>query len=152
MSEMIKKISAKNVMETRIKPPEEATELFKVFGIARGTRSGEGDNGPWTSLIGGFEAIRTHDGKVFKAPQVFLPEPVNSLMAEKLREESVNELQFAVVVGLKPSDTPIGYEYTCSTIVDADDADPLAALRDQVFKALEAPKETAKGTGKGKAA
>lgn len=141
MTELLKKISAKNVMETRIKAPDKATDLYTVIGIARGTRSGEGDNGPWTALIGGFEATRISDGKVFQSPQVFLPDPMNAMLAEKLRQDDVNEIEFAVMVGYKPKDVPCGYEYTCSTLIDADQADPLADLRNKVL-ALEAPKKT----------
>ena len=143
MATLLKKIAPKNVMERKMKAPEKAEMLYTVFGIARTTRSGEGDNGPWTALVGNFEAVRTEDGAVFKGVQLFLPEPLNSIMADKLREEDVEEIQFAVNIGIKPSETPIGYEYTCETVVDADEADPLAQLRTQALPQLTAPKKTA---------
>lgn len=163
MSELLKKINPKFVMGKKITAPEEKTELYKVFGIARSVKSGEGDYGPWTAFLGQFEVIRTIDQKSFSGIKLFLPEPMSTLMAEKLRMPEVSELQFAVSVNLVPSDTPIGYEYTCTPIIDADQADPLADLRNRMTALLPSPeaekepeaspeagKEKGKGKGTGK--
>jgi hypothetical protein len=144
MSNLIRKISAKSVCG-KMSAPKKATPLYVVLGIATKTKSGQSDFGEWTALVGQFEATNMDTGEVYQAPQCFLPEPLNSMLAESLNELDDDEnrvnasVQFAVEVGFKPSDTPIGYEYTTKEIVEADTADPLAALRDASAKALPAP-------------
>ena len=144
MSNLIRKISAKSICG-KITAPKKATPLYVCLGIATKTKSGQSDFGEWTALVGQFEATNISDGVVSQAPQCFLPEPLNSMLAESLMElddddNRVNSsVQFAVEVGIKPSDVPIGYEYTTKEIVEADTADPLAALRDAAVKSLPAP-------------
>ena len=146
MSNLIRKISAKSVCG-KVEKPKKATPLFIVFGIASKTKAGNSDFGPWTALLGQFEATNLETGEVFQAPQCFLPEPMNSLIATQLEatdeegNREVNSVQFSVEVGVKPNETPIGYEYTTKTVVKSDEADPLAALRNASKAALPAPKK-----------
>ena len=138
-AELVRKLSPKTVLEKKVEAPSKATPLYRVYGIARGVRSGESQFGIWTALVGSFEAIRIDDGAVFAGIQCFLPEPMNGMIADKLRHDSeTKEVQFAVEVGIKPSDVPVGYEYTSKPIVDVEQADALAGLREKV--ALPAPK------------
>lgn len=152
MSTLIRKVTAKAICG-KMSVPEKAKRLFSVFGIATKTKSGSTDYGMWTALVGRFEAVNIETGEVFEAPQCFLPEPLNTMIAEALEqtetetddegvetETRVNtSVGFSVEVGIKPSDVPIGYEYTTKENVKADTADPLAALRDQTAKTLPAP-------------
>lgn len=150
MSSLIRKISAKSVCG-KIEKPKKAIGLFVVYGHASKTKTGSTDYGSWTALVGRFEATNIETGEVFQAPQCFLPEPLNTMIAESLEETETDEdgketrvnssVQFSVEVGIKPSDVPIGYEYTTKEIVEADTADPLAALREASAKALPAPKK-----------
>ena len=144
MSNLIRKITAKSVCG-KMEAPKKATRLFSVFGIATKTKTGSTDYGSWTALVGRFEAINIETGEVFEAPQCFLPEPLNTMIAEALDEvddegERVNKsLGFSVEIGIKPSDVPIGYEYTTKENVKADIDDPLAQLRETTQKTLPAP-------------
>lgn len=152
MSTLIRKLTAKSVCG-KIEKPTKITRLFSVFGIATKTKTGSSDYGTWTALVGRFEAINIATGEVFEAPQCFLPEPLNTMIAEALDEveetedddgnvttERVNKsLGFSVEIGIKPSDVPIGYEYTTKENVKADVDDPLAALRETTQKTLPAP-------------
>jgi len=146
MSSLVRKISAKSVCG-KVEKPKKATPLFTVIGIASKTKSGQSDFGPWTSLLGQFEATNIDTGELFIAPACFLPEPLNSMIAASLEEtddegKQVNRsVQFAVEVGYKPNETAIGYEYTTKEIVESDQADPLAALRAEAKKGLPAPKK-----------
>ena len=157
--EGLRKISSKTVMG-KVEKPEKATKLFTVIGVAHRTRRGDGDNGPWVSLIGRFEATNILTGEVSTAPQCFLPKPMDEILAFQLEEmeplldsdgkvqldaddnertKRVTEsVQFAYEIGVKPTDTPIGYEYTTNTIVEPGGADPLAELRGALPK-LPAP-------------
>lgn len=135
-TQLERKLTNKLFYGEKPKAPESDKYLATVYGIARGTQSGESQNGPWTCLTGTFEA-HTHDGRKLAAPKVFLPDPLNSSLAEQLADENVESIQFAVDVYIVPSDVPIGYEYRTKTKVDPSGADPLADLRRQALPAPE---------------
>jgi hypothetical protein len=120
------------------------TAIFQVYGMAHKVRRGESDNGPWVGLVGRFEAVRIEDGVLYAATQCFLPEPMSSMIAEELDggEDSPDSVQFAFEIGVKKSDSPVGYEYTTKPVIEAGGADPLADLRKQLPK-LPAPKKKA---------
>ena len=144
MSSLIRKISAKTVCG-KVEKPEKNTPLFIVGGIANKVKTGDSTYGTWTALVGQFEATNIETGEVFVGPQCFLPEPMNGMIAaslEMLDDEGKrvnNSVQFAVEVGVKKSDNTVGYEYTAKEIMKSDSADPLAAIRETITKALPAP-------------
>lgn len=145
-TEVLRKISAKTVMAGASQKigdfakNKNATGIFQVYGMAHKVRRGESDNGPWLGLVGRFEAVRIEDGETFAAPQCFLPEPMSSMIAEELDvEDGPDSVQFAFEIGVKKSDSPVGYEYTTKPVIEAGGADPLADLRKQL-PALPKPK------------
>lgn len=130
--QMERKITNKALYGSKPQKPEKKSYLGTVFGIARGVQSGESQNGPWTCLTGSFEA-RTHDGRRLASPKCFLPDPLNSTLAEQLAGDDVESVQFATDVFIVPSDVPIGYEYKTEMKVEPSGADPLANLRQQAL-------------------
>ena len=138
---LLKKMSAKNILGYKLKAPEHQIDLYTIMGVVSGVKSGEGDYGPWTSFTGSFEAVRIDNGDSYKSAVCFIPEPLSAMMADKFRGDDVTQLEFAIMVGYKPCDTPIGYEYTTEMLIDADESDPLKMLRDQVTLILPAPKK-----------
>ena len=148
MSSLIRKISAKSVCG-KVEKPKKATKLFIVGGIANKVKTGDSQYGPWTALVGQFEATNIETGEVFVGPQCFLPEPMNGMIAAALEmvdddDKRLNSsVQFAVEVGVKPADNTVGYEYTAKEIMKSDSADPLAAIREKIALALPAPTKAA---------
>lgn len=125
------------------------TKLFQVWGHAYQTKRGSGDNGPWVSLIGRFEAVNLADGVISTAPQCFLPEPAASMLATQLEatdgagKRLTESLEFAFEIGVKPTATAIGYEYVTTPIVKPGGADPLANLRAKIPALAALPKPEA---------
>jgi len=146
MSSLIKKISAKTIVGD-VSPPEKATALYTVIGIANGIKTGNSTYGEWLALTGQFEAVNLETGEAYVSPQVFLPEPLQGLIAAKVRTPDENgkmpSVQFAVEVGFKPSKSTFGYEYTVRELVDSSDNDPLADLR-KALPALPKPEAAKK--------
>lgn len=139
----LKKLSAKTIMG-KIRAPEKATGLYRIFGQVTGVRSGTGDNGVWNAFLGAFEAHRMDTGEVFQGSQCFLPSGISELLVAQVRKATDNNdtasIEFAIEVGVKPTDTPIGYEYTVKNLIKPTGGDPLAALRGKVDQlALAAP-------------
>jgi hypothetical protein len=165
---LVRKIVPRIVMESDIEKPKSATNLYSLIGVANRVATGESDYGPWTKLVGAFEAQRVKDGARFQAPVCFLPEPFHSLVVQRVQaeieastqyetddagkpvmkdghpvvaREGRAAVQFAVIVGLKPSARKggVGYEFTVSPVVQPSASDALLGLREQVMKALPAP-------------
>ena len=138
---LIKKISRKTVVGD-VSPPEKATDLYTIMGIANGVKTGSSMYGEWLALTGQFEASNLETGEVFAAPVAFLPEPLNGLIAAKVRTPGEDgkgvSVKFAVMVGVKPAKNQFGLEYTVRELVDVKENDPLADLR-QALPALPKP-------------
>ena len=114
--------------------PVAIKRLGTVMGIARSVKSGDHDFGPWTKLVGQFEA-HTHDGRTVQSPHCILPEPIQTMIAESLADDATDSVQFAVHVNMVAADTAVGYEYQTETVVDTGRADPLADLRSKALPA-----------------
>jgi len=136
--------------------PKDIVPLYRIFGQANGVKTGESDYGAWVALTGRFEAVVTMPDEngvasmeSFAAPQCFLPEPMNTIIADELKrtdengKREVESLEFAFDVGVKAAKTSVGYEYTCVPLMERSGADPLLALREKVA-ALPAPKAAQK--------
>ncbi len=142
--ELLRKISTKTVLGDRPERPKDkkTVALYSVFGIANGCQTGHSDYGDWIKLKGSFEAVRIGDGVVAQSGACILPEPVNSMIAANLMatddegKRTTQSVQFSFEIGVKRTETAIGYEYVTRPLVESGGADPLAALRDQTAKKL----------------
>lgn len=152
-----KKLTPKSVMGKIPNPPEKGTTpLYTIIGVCHGVVKGAkefgGETRPWTKLIGNFEAVNLISGEVFAAPECFLPEPYNSMIAQKFEGDSaVNAVEFAIEVGLSPpaEGQTVKYVYAGKMIQEAGEADPLANLRKRVPQ-LAGPSAPALPPGKKK--
>lgn len=133
--QFVKKISAKIVASKSMTRMEGKGQkkLFDVVGIASGFLNGESQYGSWTAFIGQFQA-RSLEGEDYAAPQVFLPEPAQSMLIAALtsRDGAENGVEFAFEVGIreptpgKPSVS--GYEYYVRPLMDTRQDDRMAQL------------------------
>lgn len=154
---LLKKMSAKticgNVKEEvkQIGEDGEVALLYKVWGIASGIRTGDGPTGPWLGFTGSFGALRASTGEAFSSGEVFLPNPLPGMLEEALRENEKVEFGLEVFVKRR-DDLAIGYEYLAKPVVQAQQADPLQHLKDQMLpppaEEQAPPKSTAKAKEK----
>jgi hypothetical protein len=140
-----KKITTKIVMGEKMKAPTSPTKLYSIIGICTGYKTGESNFGPWLGFSGMFEATRFSDGQVFASPVAFIPEPASSMMmsaidnhAKKNEGQTEVSLKFAFIIGVKPSNSAVGYEYTVEPVLEASQADALSELRKQMLPRLPA--------------
>jgi len=153
---LLKKISAKNLFG-KIEAPEKAIELFALYGVANGTKTGKSQFGDWIAFTGDFEAANMETGESFRAPVCFLPQPAQGMLEAALMKNS-DGVEFSFIVGIKPADNAFGYEYTVRPVKAANQSDALTALREMtqeaMLKTLPAPKAASttpppsKGKGK----
>lgn len=131
----IRKITPKTVMGKIVAPEKGSKPVFQyaVYGTADAVKQGESNYGTWFAFTGNFEANR-HDGEIFRASVLFLPEPLQSILIDKLQDGMSVDVAVAVLV--KPSDSPTGYEYVCQPLVETQSSDALKLLREQVMKML----------------
>lgn len=130
---LLRKITIKAVFGTIDRPKEndKPVEIMHIIGNASGVRELEDKFKPGQvtyALRGQFEATNTVTGEVFTAPECFLPEPTQSMIADQLRKGST-DVQFAVSLSYKFSKTAVGYEYVTKPHVKASGVDLLAELR-----------------------
>lgn len=147
---MLKKASPKTIMGRAIKAPDgdKPEHLFTIYGKANKTVRGESTYGPWVALVGEFEGM-TVEGVEFASPKAFLPEPMHSMIAERLEDEDSSAVEFAIKVSIIKSDSTVGYEYQGEPLVEPEKSDSLSHLRNAAADALTAP---TKGGSKKKAA
>ena len=156
-AKLLRKISPATVAVEkliRLDTPGAAPEvvLYDVFGIITKTKNGHTDKGDWIAFVGDIEAI-TPEGEVFRAPRVFLAQPMEDMLFTALmtaqEQDAGATVQFAARVSIvkptpgKPSMT--GYEYRVTPLVQAEDTNPMKTLREQAtaaVKLLSAPAST----------
>jgi hypothetical protein len=115
--------------------------LFRVYGLATGVKYGSGDNGPWTKFTGQFEASDRNE-EIVRSGELFLPNMVTPILESQIisgkGEEGFKGIQFAMEIGSRLSDTPIGYEYTTRDLLPSDTSkDFLAGMRaEHAMKAI----------------
>lgn len=141
---IVSRLSAKKICG-KINKPEGKTPLLQVFGIATGTKTGESTYGPWVALTGQFRAVNLETGELFQSGVCFLPRMGTDLVTPLLKTDGVNGLEFALNIGVVPSDTNTGYEYYVEPVLQAGESDPLEALQKKVTQAsLPAPEKESK--------
>jgi len=158
--EVVRKITVK-VVNGGNRPaafPEDAKmgekrHLITVIGRAskaeeKSTTMLNGDQSEYLRFRGSFAAWKGDigDGIEYRSGAMILPGVAADFLAGSFASEDTQSVDFAFKIGIKKSDSPVQYDYTCEPIVqDAEDSDPLKAIQAKV-------KEAQKVLPKGKAA
>jgi len=132
---MLKKLGAKQVLGDVKKvvasacPSDGATaDVYSIYGVTNGVKTGTGTYGEWTAFQGKFEAINYTSSEKFAAIQCFIPEPLQTLIKSALQES--DDVKFAFTVSVKRrDDLKEGYEYLVTPHSEAQANDPLEGLR-----------------------
>lgn len=139
--EILSKITLKTIgCQPKPNKVTAASPLATIYGMATDYKIGTSNFGEFTKFKGDFRAVRIVDGEEFRSGSLLLPPTLADMLRVAVSQAKDTGVQFAVELGVKPSDVPIGYEYSVRPLVNTDQADPLAALAEQVRKALPAPK------------
>jgi hypothetical protein len=140
--EMTRKISVGGINGVRkgFKGITAPTILARVVGIARVTKWEDGDAGTYCKFTGDFSAWNK-DGKGYRAPAVFLPEPAQSLLATAVdADESGNGVEFAFdLVAVPNANSATGYSWEARPLMEMRVADPMAALLAKINVVHAAP-------------
>ena len=147
--QFIRKISVSTIVG-KVEKPSKPTELFTVKGFASGHQTGTSTFGDkttsWVKFRGTF-AAQTPDGESYgPCSNLFLPDVAAEQLVEGL-DRTKSPIGLSLRIGVKPSDTTVGYEYTVESLPD-DSLMPLQIEATNNLKALPAgnvePKTTAK--------
>lgn len=155
---LLKKLTVKTVHGKKLQAFDTDAELgtervvLTVFGRADKAEEGEntlpsGDISQYVKFRGAFAAYAGNmgDGDEFRSGVMIIPDVAADLLASLLAPEEVTAVNFGFLVGIKKTDTPIGYEYYASPLMeDKSDTDPMEAIKQQVVAALPKPKAEAK--------
>lgn len=154
---IIKKITVKTVQGKKLDPfpAEDAIGskriVMTVYGRADTNTPGEntlpsGDISQYNRFKGDFIAYpgEMGEGDQTRSGTMILPDVAGDLLANLLRDENVQSVNFGFQIGIAKTETPIGYEYFAVPLIEEKaDADPLAAIAKQVTAALPAPDKKA---------
>lgn len=141
--EMLKKFTVKNVAGKLEAPAEGKKELVTVIGRVVNAEMKETNYGPYVRFKGSFAAY-TPDGKQYRSSNAIFPEVwQDQIAAPFFADNPPANLDFAVKLGIKASDTPVGYEFYAEPVVDMDESsDPLAEIMAKAQHALPKPTAT----------
>ncbi len=143
---LVGKISARSVGVDVKTARLEAQECYTIIGFVDGIEEGlHPTNGEWTKLKGNFEATNSKTGEVFVSSSAFLPTIVNELVAAVIKQGG--SVRFAYRIGTRPVETPTGYEYTVSELIEAAPVDVIEEIRVAAGLSslqIEAPKKPTK--------
>jgi hypothetical protein len=157
---LLKKLTVKTVHGKKLQAFDADADIgtervvLTVFGRADKAEEGEntlpsGDISSYTKFRGAFAAYAGDmgEGDEFRSGVMIIPDVAADLLASLLAPEEVTSVNFGFLVGIKKTETPIGYEYYASPLMeDKSDTDPMEAIKQQVVAALPKPK----GNGNGK--
>lgn len=132
---LVKKITVKTVCGQLAKP-ETNKLIMRIFGQATGVKPGQSNLGEYVALIGSFEAVKLETGEIYRSGRAILPPLVSDLITGKMTGDTT---QFAFDVGIKPSASPVGYDYYCVSLIPSGDTDPLSTLKKQIEAKTAAP-------------
>lgn len=143
---IVKKITPSQVMQLKrgekLPKPDKPTPLYVVYGAANGlVHKPTAFDQDQYAIAGRFEAIRATDHQPFSAEYLYLPGDAHDRLVTALRPNAetglIPELQIAFNVGYGPGDSPTGYVFTCSAVLDTKAQDLLADTRKQVAGMLK---------------
>lgn len=142
---IIRKLRPKDIMEKPIRPHEEDWEpriLFFIYGKANDIRfTDQGAYGDSYALRGQFEAERADDKQLFYGTECFLPEPMHTNIVDRFKtaqekDEEMPLVEFAFKIGIKQTQTVVGYEYTTVPIVQPAKTEHLQDLRAKMLERM----------------
>lgn len=143
MSEVIivKSITPKNIMQLKrgekLPMPKAPTKLYVVYGAANGLVAKPTNfDADQFAIAGRFEAVRASDRQTFSSEYLYLPGDAHDRIVTALNPNKdtglIPELTLAFEVGYGPGESPTGYVFTCSPVLDTKAQDALADARKQV--------------------
>jgi hypothetical protein len=145
--QLLRKISAKTmgweksaIQEKCIVDKKNPHLLYRVVGIASGTRSGKSkfddreDAQDWVALLGSFQGTSNLTGEVFRAGVCFMPNYVVDAVAGQLVGD-VESVKFAYDIYAKYDEkSATSYVFLAEPLMEVATDDPLAALSTDVGK------------------
>lgn len=131
MATIVKKLSAKSIGVDFVKAKKEPQDCYQILGYVTDIQEGvHSTNGEWQKLVGQFEATNLNTGEVINSSEAFLPDVANKIIASQVKEGA--KIQFALVVGTKPNETPTGYEYTVRELIESEPLEVIEKIRAQI--------------------
>lgn len=118
--------------------------LATLIGRVTGYKVGSGDKGEFYAFNGSFEGTNVRTGESARSSKCFVPNALNGLLAEAVDAANGQAIDFALQIGAKFTNTPIGYEYVIVPLVAVQESDELSALRELAenkIKALAGPEK-----------
>jgi hypothetical protein len=135
--QIVRKITIKSL---GLQPSKtEPKQLMRIVGVITDLDGGESTYGSYVKLLGTFQAEDLETGLVYRSGAAILPPLANDLVVglyQSLEPGAVLEIAFDI--GTVPADTPTGYQYTVTPLIQEEDGDRLAELVNRAKLSLPA--------------
>lgn len=152
---LLKKLTIAKVLGRRVDkfnnddPVGKERILMTVYGRADSAEQGthtlaNGDVSEYVKFRGSFAAIEPgEDATECRSGVMILPEVAGDMLYGMVGAEGVESVNFGFNIGIRKTETTVGYEYFAEPLIEQADSDPLAALRSTVLGGvLPAPEKT----------
>ncbi len=148
---LLNKVTIKNVLGKKsnaaLLGDKQELLLMTVYGSVKDSKAGvhtfgDGKESPYIKFFGDIRAVRTSDGELFRSRECILPNIAEGALApvvEGLDKETGESVRFAFDIGMRKSDTTVGYEFTAEPLVESEEHDPLADFGKQLLESRKAP-------------
>ena len=104
--------------------------LYTAYGVITGIKVGSSQYGEWIAFKGDFIAI--NEKHEVSSNLIFLPELATNMLEAAFRQSDADSIEFALKIGKKKSDSPIGYEYYIESVLDIKASNRLEDLREKI--------------------
>ena len=153
-SQFLRKITVKSIGCNSNVGKDKAVDICEVWGIVTSLTPGSSPLGEYVKLNGNFGAYNLQEDREFNSNHAILPAIASDLISEGFMASGGEFLQFAVRIGVEPSDSPIRYSYTLDSLAKIDELPAMVGLRKTVDETrrsrstekLELPKATPRKT------
>lgn len=144
--EAVRKITVREILKGKPQKGDDgkvaAQDIALIYGQVHSVEGGSSQFGPYSVLVGRFEARRLKDGAVFQSTRAILPQIAEDLAVQTVmdakREDETAFVNLAFVIGVEHDERGTeGYKFTVKPISTGEQAaDPLAELKAAMAPAL----------------
>lgn len=116
--------------------------IATLYGRCNDKKVGTSDYGEFVRFKGEFEGVNADTGETYRAGAMIVPGILESLLDSAIAVNENNAVDFAVEVWVEPSERSMtGYTYSIKPLIQPEESDALAELRNLAKGKLPAPEE-----------
>ncbi len=122
----------KNLFTLEEKQAGKDRDIMKVIGNVKNREEIKGQYGTSWKLKGEFKAVNIQTGEEFFSGACFLPGLAEELVIGQMDDIGDNSIQFAFIIGIKPAENKVGYEYIVKPLIKPAENNALTLIESKI--------------------